>query len=403
MKQVSTFLSTYTADVSGICSALYELGGMVIMDDASGCNSTYNTHDEPRWYTMDSMIYISALTELDAMLGDDEKLIGDICKAAGDLNPRFIALCGAPIPMLVGTDFEGIARVIEDRTGIPTFGLKTNGMHSYLSGIDLAFSEFVKRFCKKADQESPEKPSVKQSVNLLGVTPLDFSITGNVEAMKSVFQEHDYPINSCFAMGCTMEELAGAGNADVNVIVSSCGISAAKYMEAEFGIPYVVGIPMGDRFTDKLLSSICLAAQAKENLLPAGEWKHCNDKINPSGLKYSDDPVIIIGEPVFASSLRYTLAQEFGYQKVTVISPLETDPLFLTECDHYMPDEDDIREQLKTAKIVIADPLYRRIIPKDSGITFLDFPHEAYSGRIYRDDIPVFIGKHLNQWLSNNL
>ena len=41
MKQASSILSTYASDVSGVCSALYELGGMSIMDDASGCNSTY--------------------------------------------------------------------------------------------------------------------------------------------------------------------------------------------------------------------------------------------------------------------------------------------------------------------------------------------------------------------------
>lgn len=35
MKQVSVTLSTYTADVSGVCSALYELGGMVVIHDPS--------------------------------------------------------------------------------------------------------------------------------------------------------------------------------------------------------------------------------------------------------------------------------------------------------------------------------------------------------------------------------
>ena len=59
MKQIARVISTYTADVSGVCSALYELGGMVVMHDPSGCNSTYNTHDEPRWYDMDSLIFIS--------------------------------------------------------------------------------------------------------------------------------------------------------------------------------------------------------------------------------------------------------------------------------------------------------------------------------------------------------
>ena len=64
--------TNYTADVSGVCSALYELGGMTIMHDPSGCNSTYNTHDEIRWYDQDSLIYISGLTEIDAIMGNDE-------------------------------------------------------------------------------------------------------------------------------------------------------------------------------------------------------------------------------------------------------------------------------------------------------------------------------------------
>ena len=68
MKQTQAFLSTYTADVSGVCSALFELGGMTVMHDASGCNSTYNTHDEPRWYDMDALVFISGLSELEAVL-----------------------------------------------------------------------------------------------------------------------------------------------------------------------------------------------------------------------------------------------------------------------------------------------------------------------------------------------
>ena len=75
MKQTARIISTYAADVSGVCSALYELGGMTVMHDASGCNSTYNTHDEPRWYDMDSMVYISALSEMEAVIGDDRKLV----------------------------------------------------------------------------------------------------------------------------------------------------------------------------------------------------------------------------------------------------------------------------------------------------------------------------------------
>ena len=72
MKNVSRIIPCYAADTSGVCSALYEFGGMTVVHDASGCNSTYSTHDEPRWYDQRSMIYISALTELDAKAREAE-------------------------------------------------------------------------------------------------------------------------------------------------------------------------------------------------------------------------------------------------------------------------------------------------------------------------------------------
>lgn len=98
MRQSYRIIPIYTADVSGVCSALYELGGMTVMHDPSGCNSTYNTHDEIRWYDQDSLIFISGLTEIDAILGNDRKFIDDIEHAVRELHPKFIALAGSPIP-----------------------------------------------------------------------------------------------------------------------------------------------------------------------------------------------------------------------------------------------------------------------------------------------------------------
>ena len=89
MKQTNVWLPVYAADNSAVCSALYELGGLIVMHDASGCNSTYNTHDETRWYDQDSMIFISGLSEMDAILGADEKLVAEITETASPKPMRF--------------------------------------------------------------------------------------------------------------------------------------------------------------------------------------------------------------------------------------------------------------------------------------------------------------------------
>ena len=250
MKQTQAFLSTYTADVSGVCSALFELGGMTVMHDASGCNSTYNTHDEPRWYDMDSLVFISGLSELEAVLGDDEKLIEDTVRAAKELSPRFIALAGTPIPMITGCDLAAIAREIESRSGVPSFFVPSNGIGSYVSGAGQALRLYAERFITSR----PEKR--KNAVNILGATPLDFSVNGCVQSMARRLEEAGFTLQSVFAMGSSFDSIDEAGAAEVNLVVSSVGLPAAKYFQAQFGTPYVIGAPFGDFFSPYVFDAL---------------------------------------------------------------------------------------------------------------------------------------------------
>ena len=242
MRQSYRIIPIYTADVSGVCSALYELGGMTVMHDPSGCNSTYNTHDEIRWYDQDSLIFISGLTEIDAIMGNDRKFIDDIKHAARELHPKFLALAGSPIPFMNGTDFPAIARVIETETGIPAFSVPTNGMHDYIYGAGIALEQIARRFVKKPARQ--EKEAVfSRSVNLLGVTPLDFGPQENVETLKENLKKYGWNILATWAMGDDLETLKKSGKADVNLVVSAVGLRAAKFLWETYKIPYVIGTP----------------------------------------------------------------------------------------------------------------------------------------------------------------
>ena len=237
--QTHVFTSTYTADVSGVCSALYELGGMTVIHDPSGCNSTYSTHDEPRWFDTDSLMFVSGLDEMTAVLGDDNVLIDDVTHAVRDLKPRFVTLCSGSIPHIIAFDCKGVAHLLEKRTGVPMLPVTTTGNRSYVAGVGAALTEWVKRFADSL--ESPYRVSSSGSpdcsantlegaagpesfsVNLLGVTPLDFSINGNVDAMRKVFEDAGIPVNCCAAMGESFDSLRHIFRASVNVVVSSCG------------------------------------------------------------------------------------------------------------------------------------------------------------------------------------
>lgn len=468
--QTHVFTSTYTADVSGVCSALYELGGMTVIHDPSGCNSTYSTHDEPRWFDTDSLMFVSGLDEMTAVLGDDNVLIDDVTHAVRDLKPRFVTLCSGSIPHIIAFDCKGVAHLLEKRTGVPMLPVATTGNRSYVAGVGAALTEWVKRFADSLESPyrvgssgspdcsantlegaaGPESCAGKKlngaadpeacgnesfSVNLLGVTPLDFSINGNVDAMRKVFEDAGIPVNCCAAMGESFDSLRHIFRASVNVVVSSCGRRLARYMEQTAGIPYVEGTPIG-AYGAARLPELAIEAYEKKRAsseedshgaldgasgtaastsaqgasgsaeLPSSRGasgslrmllaKKKGDsegihlwKGNPAHERWDvpDGQVLIIGEEVFAQSLAAAINQltpdcRHGLHAFAV----------WPDVDHGFP-EDVLAELIRKSRYIIGDPLYRTIPHDSKQNTFVDFPHEAYSGRIFRNQIPVFIGK----------
>ena len=426
MKQSYRIIPTYTADVSGVCSALYELGGMTVMHDPSGCNSTYNTHDEIRWYDMDSLIFISGLTEMDAIMGNDERLIHDIEAAVEELHPKFIALASSPIPYMNGTDFEAIAQIIEADTGICTFFISTNGMHDYVYGAGMALAKIARHF---TDAHISWDGQNKRTVNLLGVTPLDFGPIEGVRKMTALLESYGWQVISTWAMGDNLETLSQAGSAAVNLVVSSVGLEAAKVLYERFGTPYVIGTPvdlqifehiqktdsavtLSQNFKNQHLSDIsgnhymCLLSQAMEAAVlerlqynQQHQYKQHHQPLQPVVLYLQnriDAPadITLIGEPVIMGSLAKAIELQYK-QSVRVLCPLQIEDSLLCNdgllCDKdtTLIGEEAMEAALLNAKIIVADPLYKPICPKE--IQFYELPHIAFSGRIYLKDIRKLI------------
>ncbi len=421
--QASLYAVNYSSDLSGVCSALYELGGLLVMHDASGCNSTYATHDEPRWYGSNSLIFISGLREYDAILGNDEKYITDVVEAAKETHPKFIAVFGSPIAAMTGTDFRGVARVIEKRSGIPTLHFDTSGMHTYQAGMRQAFRALAERFvdekpepvtdhrdmdfdCNQGrcpydvmatrilEEQKQKRSEPHWKVNLLGLTPLDFSVVGNVEALLDWCADHHFDVVSSWAMNprdggdlASLGSIARSAEADVNLVLSSTALDAAKVLQERFGTPYVVGLPMGDaacaRIAD-LLKEAALTGVSKTL------WETENG--SATGAR-----TLIIGEPVYAASLRWVLEQGDPASDIQVLCPLEDPCGYLRDTDLQSWREPVIKEAIAEADVIYADPLYRNLLPVSTASgkspkEFHDVPSENYSGRMYRDQMQVFLG-----------
>ena len=371
------------------------------MHDPSGCNSTYNTHDEIRWYDKDSLIFISGLTERDAVMGNDEKFYRDVLETARKYSPSFVAVTNSPVPYLMSTDFTAITKRLERELEIPVFYVPANGMHDYTAGAGGAFERVARRLVRDTNVKIPD------SVNILGMTPLDFAAKGSAFSIKKIFEDAGFKVISVWAMDDSLENIKKAGEASVNIVVSSAGLRAAKVLLRRFGTPYTAGVPVSG-FSEVLMECARKASESGTNIIAyeecfknsyepfkdtynasAGRQGKANDAcgnlIPPSGINAvfpkddeCKDPVTLIGDPVIMGSLAAALRIKRGLD-TRLICPCEGYQGLLPKYGKAAAGEEEIEKELLKASVVIGDPFYRLLTGKDT--KFYDLPTLSLSGR----------------------
>ncbi|WP_058269920.1 nitrogenase component 1 [Olsenella massiliensis] len=392
MRQSQRILPVYAGDVSGACSALFELGGMVVIHDPSGCNSTYNTHDELRWYDQDSLVFVSGLRHADALMGNDERLVADVVEAVGQTRPRFVVLAGSPVPFQVGTDFAALARLVEARTGVVCRHVPTNGMHDYVRGAGLAFALLARAFVTAAREGTRAARPPRARVNVLGMTPLDFAAPTSRESLVGWLEGEGFALTSLWSLGCTLDDVMRASQADVNLVVSACGLDAARELERRLGQPYVVGLPVRG-FGPALARALDRARDERRSRNAYLELRlvQSRDKdLLKGGIEAPRTPasaaLALVGEPVAMGSM----AAALGGRDVTarLVSPVEdarrlVDPRLGDVC---VRGEEGVARALREAAIVVGDPFFSHVCARDQRLCRL--PHLALSGRQWLREIP---------------
>ena len=386
MSKLCIMLPPLAPDYSGAASALFELGGMIVIHDAAGCTGNYTGYDEPRWLGSHTAVYCSGLRHMDAILGNDDLLVERIKKAAESIKPNFIALLGSPVPMVSGTDFEGLAAEIEAVTGIPSIGLSTRGLAYYGKGINAAIISLMKKVCPLKIREEEKN----DGINILGMTPLDFAKGPNASDFVKLFEDNGIKVNCCFTMGCTFEEFKNSVKSRLNVVVSQSGYDTAVFMKEKYGIPFVTGTPM-------LMGMQILAKIQPEKF-----------SFNPKPLtNIQDKKIFIAGEQVIANTIReYFEALGFKKENTTVGIMFDATKELMREGDVIVKDEKHLRELLNSGKYqkVVADPLVEQLITKNTkanGIEFYGLPHVAVSSKVYWDMPVRFISKEFSDFVKS--
>lgn len=378
MKNLWISLPAYAPDYSGICSALFDLGGISVLHDASGCTGNYTGYDEPRWFGGSAKVFCSGLREIDAVMGNDEKLLDNVIKAGSLFPPSIYAVIGSPVPMVIGSDMRGIARELEARTGVPSFGFPANGLRLYDRGISDALCALIRRFAKPAASVIP------RGVNLLGTNPLDLGAGENAADLEKALRDRGFTVVGRMMMGASLGEVAALSGAEVNLAVTVSGLEAAKLLKESFGTPYVVGMPMAG--CEDVFSAL-------EAALRDGECRVIRDD--------AADGVLIVGEQVCANSLRRAIINRAPGLGVTVAAMTAFEDCLAGKGDRAVPEEEQLLDLLESGRFhtLIGDPVFGDILPEK--MRLIPLPHPALSSKLYWDQVPHFLGTTLTELVED--
>ena len=382
MGKLCVKLPPFAPDYSGVCSALFDLNCIAVLHDAAGCTGNYVGFDEPRWYGSRSATFCSGLREIDALLGDDEKLIRKVMQAAESLKPDMIALVSSPVPMVIGTDMEGIATDLESRINLPCMGFDTTGTQYYSVGVAKACIALMRRFTVP--------PQIKEplGVNLLGVTPLDFG-KDEVESLRALLEASGLKLVSCFCEGLTLAEVEHSAEASLNLVVSLAGLEPARYLSEKYGIPFLVGVPFGEKSQQLWLeaASRCLRSQQSEVL----------------SARVQKAEALILGDEVLCRAWQYGLKTELDIS-ADCGCLFGTDPLLTGEHEMSLSCEAEINSAINSGKyqVIIGDPLLRALVRPGNDAAFLDVPAYCISSKTTGMPPCNPVGPGLNRLCNNS-
>jgi nitrogenase molybdenum-iron protein alpha/beta subunit len=374
-------LPPFAPDYSGVNAVFHELGGLVIINGADGCIGNVNGYDEPRFFYNNPMIVSSGLREINAIVGDEETLMEKIKDLGIEGGIPFVVLLGTPTSAVIASDHKGVGTLLKKELSVPVIPINTTGIDSYEVGVEKALLALCKTFVGPVT-------TYKGGVNIIGCTPLDYWNQEQIAQIKEALISEGLKINGCWTMDGSLDSIRQTLAADVNLVVSISGIKAAQYLEQEYGMPYIVGVPVGVEGTKKLVIDLEWASHNK---------KSPEKELALRELDSGQVDALVIGDQVWANSFRAYLRASNMENNVRVVSFFKMEVDRMEEGDQKMNSEEDFVRYVRTVKPkkIIGDPLYKRITTSLNKVEYMGVPHLAVSSRLYWNHELVYVGKNI--------
>lgn len=397
MKRLWKTIPPCFSDVLGFEAVINETGGLGIVDDSSRykpLKMDRNGHPHhghggpggrpggpgrggPGGHGIPGVRVIdSEIRNADIIHGTQRKVLDAYDGGADAYHPDFVLLTYAPSASMIGSDLDAAAEEIGGRSGLPAACVNLHGDKDYLYGVSCTLEAMGRLLLTRRE-------TVPNTVNLLGCNTLDWD-KETLAAADALLLEAGFKVLSHWGMKETTENLRQAAAASVNLVVTAAGFRLARYMESEFGIPYVAGAPFGAAQWEDLLDQLRHGARPAEPTACA------------------EPEVLVIGEQLTACAIRQALLRR-GLNNIQVLSFYEMDKAWMQPGDQKLSGEDELtrKAQQPSVRLVLGDPDFQAAAGRE--VPWIGLPNGASQSPVH--PIPNFnmAGAALDAWLDSVL
>jgi len=177
--------------------------------------------------------FTTDMQESDIVFGGEKKLRAAVDEAVAMFSPKAISISATCPVGLIGDDIHSVAREMSEKHGIKVLAFSCEGYKgvSQSSGHHIANNKLM------TDVIGTNDAPVKQySINLLG----EYNIGGDEWEISRVMHKIGYNIVSTMTGNGSIDEIANAHKADLNVIQCHRSINyIAEMIETKYGLPWI--------------------------------------------------------------------------------------------------------------------------------------------------------------------
>ena len=261
--------------------------------------------------------------------GSQEKVVDNITRKDKEENPDLIVLTPTCTSSILQEDLANfVERAQLDSQGDVMLADVNHYRVNEIQAADSTLQQIVKFYLNKASKKGdlPEGKTEKPSVNIIGVTTLGFHNQHDCTELKRLMADLDIEVNAVIPEGAVVDQLKNLPRAWFNLVpYREVGLLTARYLEAEFGMPYVDITPMGVVETARCIRKIksVINAQGAEvdyeefidnqtlYVSQAAWFSRSIDCQNLTGKK-----AVVFGDNTHAVAMTKILAREMGIHVV---------------------------------------------------------------------------------------